>query len=405
MVMKVGNFYPVMFRSSMPIIKKDNNTIQYPEIKEQATTAPHISAEKNITNPFHPIVPNYSIRTPQRFQTLGITELSNGQKIYSYKLANGHRVTVVPMEGSPATVKNYVNVGSMNETDDIKGISHFLEHMAFNGTTGENGYIKLNTGDSFKKIDKLGGWTNASTNYALTDYVNSSPMLEEKDLEKQIEIIAGMTEDLALTPEMIEKEKGPVCSEINMILDNPQTIALDQTLRTLFNIKSTSDDLVGGSVKHIKNLTREDVKAYYDKYYTPDNMNLVITGDVNPDEAIELVAKNFKSTKQTQGKKYLEDLSIYAHEKLKNIKDVILLSKPKDFIILFEVKNISAQDISSYLGHKNVYVRSGYFCAKYLQHVHNNPTIRVSLHIYNNQNDIDVLCDLLEHKEDFLDFI
>lgn len=104
-------------------------------------------------------------------------------------------------------------------------------------------------------------------------------------------------------------------------------------------------------------------------------------------------------------KKYLEDLSIYAHEKLKNIKDVILLSKPKDFIILFEVKNISAQDISSYLGHKNVYVRSGYFCAKYLQHVHNNPTIRVSLHIYNNQNDIDVLCDLLKHKEDFLDFI
>ena len=309
MVMKVGNFYPVMFRSSMPIIKKDNNTIQYPEIKEQATTAPHISAEKNITNPFHPIVPNYSIRTPQRFQTLGITELSNGQKIYSYKLANGYRVTVVPMEGSPATVKNYVNVGSMNETDDIKGISHFLEHMAFNGTTGENGYIKLNTGDSFKKIDKLGGWTNASTNYALTDYVNSSPMLEEKDLEKQIEIIAGMTEDLALTPEMIEKEKGPVCSEINMILDNPQTILMDQTVRSLFNVKSSADELVGGSTQHIRNLTREKVKAYYDKYYTPDNMNLVITGDVDPQKTIELVAKNFRSTKTRKGEIYEEKIS------------------------------------------------------------------------------------------------
>jgi predicted Zn-dependent peptidase len=160
------------------------------------------------------------------------------------------------MEGSPTIVKNYVNVGSMNETDDIKGISHFLEHMAFNGTTGENGYIKLDTGDSFKKIDRLGGWTNASTNYALTDYVNSTPLLEDKDLEEQIKILAAMTEDLALTPEMIEKEKGPVCSEINMILDNPQTILIDQTVRTLFNIKSSADELVAGSTKHIENLTK-----------------------------------------------------------------------------------------------------------------------------------------------------
>ncbi len=104
-------------------------------------------------------------------------------------------------------------------------------------------------------------------------------------------------------------------------------------------------------------------------------------------------------------KKYLKDLSIYAHKKLRNIKDIVVLSKPEDFIILFEVKNISAQDISSYLGHKNIYVRSGYFCAQYLQYVHNNPTIRVSLHIYNDKKDIDVLCDLLNHKEDFLDFI
>ena len=309
MVMKVGNYYPVMFRSTIPVTKKDNNTIQYKDFKEQASVAPYRPVEKNITNPFHPTIPSYTIQTPQKYHSLGITELSNGQKIHSYKLANGHRVTIVPMEGSPAMVKNYVNVGSMNETDDIKGISHFLEHMAFNGTTGEKGYIKLNTGDSFKKIDKLGGWTNASTNYALTDYINSTPMLEEKDLEEQIKILAGMTEDLALTPEMIEKEKGPVCSEINMILANPQTILMDQTVRSLFNIKSSADELVGGSTQHIKNLTREKVKAYYDKYYTPDNMNLVITGDVDPQKTVELVAKHFKSTKTRKGQIFEEKIS------------------------------------------------------------------------------------------------
>lgn len=278
--MKVGNINPIMFKANQAVTKPDKDTIQYTQIKELNT-----------------LTPDYAVQVPQKYQSLGIIELSNGLNAHSFKLANGYRVTVVPMEGSPATVKNYVNVGSMNETDDIKGISHFLEHMAFNGTIGNDGYIKLETGDSFKKIDKLGGWTNASTNYALTDYVNSTPMLEEKDLEEQIKIIAGMTEDLALTPQMIEKEKGPVCSEINMILDNPQTILMDQTVRTLFNIKSSADELVGGSTKHIKNLTREKVKEYYDKYYTPDNMNLVITGDVDPQQVIELVSKNFHSTK------------------------------------------------------------------------------------------------------------
>ena len=117
-----------------------------------------------------------------------------------------------------------------------------------------------------------------------------------------------MTEDLKLSNEMIEKEKGPVCSEINMILDNPETIAMDQTVRTLFNIKNPTDELVGGSVDSIKNLTREDVLNYYNKYYTPDNMNLVISGNVVPDEIIQTVAKNFTSKKQSGGNKFIEPM-------------------------------------------------------------------------------------------------
>ncbi len=321
MVMKVGNIHPAMFKANPPVTKPDEAKTQYRQIKE-----------------LNQLTPTFAVRTPQKYQKLGITELSNGLKVHSYKLANGHRISIIPMEGSPAVVKNYVNVGSMNETDDIKGISHFLEHMAFNGTTGENGYIKLNTGDSFKKIDKLGGWTNASTNYALTDYVNSTPMLEEKDLEEQIRIIAGMTEDLALTPEMIEKEKGPVCSEINMIMDNPQTILMDQTVRSLFNIKSSADELVGGSTQHIKNLTREKVKAYYDKYYTPDNMNLVITGDVDPNKAIQLVSKNFHSTKTRRGQAY--------EEKMAPLKNTVR----KDFIT---DKATSTEAMLGFAGPKN----------------------------------------------------
>ena len=282
MVMKVGTVNSsLLFRNSTNISKPDNKSTENKEIKELASVAP-----------------DYNVKLPTPYKKIGIETLPNGLKIHSYKLANGYRVSIVPMEDSPAVVKNYVNIGSMNETDNIKGISHFLEHMAFNGTNGREGYLKLNQGDSFTKIDEMGGWTNASTNYALTDYVNSTPMLDDKDLETQIKIIAAMTEDLSIAEKMIEKEKFPVTSEINMILDKPETIVIDQTLRTLFGLKSSADDLVGGSVKHVLNLSQKDLMDYYNKYYVPENMNLVITGDVDPDKTIELVSKNFRSNKK-----------------------------------------------------------------------------------------------------------
>ena len=183
------------------------------------------------------VTPDFNVNIPVQYKKTSVDKLDNGLELHNYKMANGYKVTIVPMKNSPTVVKSYVNVGSMNETGNIKGISHFLEHMAFNGTNGKNGHIELKQGDSFKMIDKLGGWANASTNYAITDYVNSTPLLEDKDLETQVKVIAAMAEDLKLSDDMIKKEKGPVSSEINMILDNPQTIAMDQTVRTLFNIK------------------------------------------------------------------------------------------------------------------------------------------------------------------------
>ena len=286
------------------------NNIMFNGIEANNITSDYVMPEKTQREikELNYVTPDFGVNVPIRYRKTAIDKLDNGLELHSYKMANGYKVTIVPMKDSPAVVKSYVNVGSMNETGNIKGISHFLEHMAFNGTNGENGHIKLKQGDSFKKIDKLGGWANASTNYAITDYVNSTPLLDDKDLETQIKVIAAMAEDLKLSDDMITKEKGPVSSEINMILDNPQTIAMDQTVRTMFNIKNPADELVGGSVAHIQNLTKEDVINYYNKYYTPDNTNIVITGNVEPDEAMKLVAKNFNSHKISKGQKFEEKL-------------------------------------------------------------------------------------------------
>ena len=297
-----------------------------------------ISEHKEQINKLGYVTPDFEVNIPAGYKKISVNKLDNGLELHNYKLTNGYKVTIVPMKGSPAVVKSYVNVGSLNETSDIKGISHFLEHMAFNGTNGENGHLELKQGDSFKKIDKLGGWANASTNYAITDYVNSAPLLEDKDLETQIQVISSMAEDLKLSEDMIAKEKGPVSSEINMILDNPQTIAMDQTVRSLFNIQNPADELVGGSVSHIQNLTRDDILNYYNKYYTPDNTKIVITGDVNPEEAIKLVSKNFVSRKTSKGQKF--------EEKLTPIKKTVRKDFESD-------KTTSAEIVIGFAGPKN----------------------------------------------------
>jgi predicted Zn-dependent peptidase len=177
MVMKVSGVNNIVFRST--------------QVSTPDSFTPVNKAEKQVKE-LSNITPDYGVVVPVNYKQTSVDRLDNGLEIYSYKMSNGYKVTIVPMKGSPAVVKSYVNVGSMNETANIKGISHFLEHMAFNGTNGDNGHIELKQGDSFKKIDKIGGWANASTNYAITDYVNSTPLLGNNDLETQIKVIAAM---------------------------------------------------------------------------------------------------------------------------------------------------------------------------------------------------------------------
>lgn len=387
MVMQVGKVPHILFRA---------NNVSNVDKKSPAT--------ENRTTELANRTPDFGITVPQSYKKIGVTKTSNGLEIHSYKLANGHRVTIVPMEDSPTIVKNYVNVGSMNETDDIKGISHFLEHMAFNGTNGTEGYIKLARGDSFKKIDEMGGWTNASTNYSLTDFVNSTPMLEEKDLEQQIKILASMAEDLKLSPDMVEKEKNPVSSEIDMILDDPFTVAIDQTVRTLFNVKSSADELIGGSVKHIQKLDRQKVLDYYNKYYTPDNMHLVITGNVNPNSVMDIVSKNFRSVKHPQGQRYDEKITPinnkvrkdFISDKSQSCKIVIGFSGPKPS----SAKDAVITDIvSEYLGYSGAKLKddltdlyaSGYFGCEKISTNLNNPIFMFYSVSCNEDNSEEVL--------------
>ena len=245
------------------------------------------------------VKPDFAVKTPMAYTKTGEINFPYDTKAYCYKLANGQRVVIVPQEGE-TVLKTYVNTGSMNEPDKIRGISHYIEHNLFNGSEG------LEQGDFFKKVDKMGASTNASTGFAETNYYISSNLLNDGDLENKIKLHASMLETPLFAVEKLEKEKGIVNSEINMITSDPVNLAVNKMIKNLYGIKTTSTDLIGGTTDNITNLTRDDVVNYYKNNYYPANMVTVITGDVKPDDTIKLFSKYFTSKKQPTQKQHLE---------------------------------------------------------------------------------------------------
>lgn len=270
------------------------NPVQLINFKSNVDVAsqPQISAVT--TNPIQKtqelqdVTPSYNIKTPTKYASLGTVDLPCSTKASMYKLENGQKVVIIPKKG-PTVVKTYVNVGSMNEPDKVRGISHFIEHNLFNGSDG------LKPGEFFSTVNKMGASTNASTGFAATDYYIESNLLKKNDLETEIKIHASMIETPKFTNEMIEKEKGPVTSEINMILDDSNNVATNNTIKLLYNINSTSKDVIGGTVDNINKVTREDLVDYYQKNYSPANMVTVITGEVEPEKTMTLISKYFGS--------------------------------------------------------------------------------------------------------------
>ncbi len=269
-----------------------------PKINPAFTSKPDNSNQ--ISN-LSAVTPDYNVKVPMTFQKSGEVELPYGFKAHMFKLANGQRVVIIPKEGE-TVLKTYVSTGSMNEPDNLRGISHYIEHNLFNGSNG------LDAGEFFKTVNKMGAETNASTGFAETNYYISSNLLNKDDLEKKIKIHASMLETPKFALEMLEKEKGIVNSEINMITSNPDNIAINTVIKNLFGIKSTSLDLIGGTTSNITNLTRDDVINYYNNNYFPSNMITVVTGEVDPDKTIQLISKYFSAPDKTPKSRKFETL-------------------------------------------------------------------------------------------------
>lgn len=288
----------------MKINQANINPVNKTPFGQMQVTAP-ISTEKkqeaellsgNVTKDFNVNTPIAYTKVSE-FNIPGLKE-----KASVYKLANGQKVVILPKDG-PIVVQSFFNVGSLNEPDGERGISHYIEHNLFNGSKD------LAPGEFVKQVDFLGGYTNASTGCDQTNYRVRTWKNDDNYLEKMLKIHASQIQYPTFTPEMLEKEKGPVTSEISMYSDMDSNILTNVAMKKLFGLESTSEDLVAGSIDKIRNLNQEKVKDYYDTWYTPDNTYTVITGDVTPENAISVAAKYFtKAPSKLQQNRIIPEL-------------------------------------------------------------------------------------------------
>lgn len=204
------------------------------------------------------------------------------------ELQNGLSLVTVKKSGELFSLNLAIKVGSLAETQNEKGICHFIEHMLFKGTDYDDN-LSLNN-----KIERLGGDFNAYTDYISTVY-SISALTEE--LDNGMEILRDMLVFPKFSGEDLEKEKGVILSELRSSLDDAEEI----THRNLYHHAYVNSPLkydVIGNENTISSFSPQMLKDFHRKYYLPNHAILVLVSDLAHEDAILKVENIFGAWKK-----------------------------------------------------------------------------------------------------------
>ncbi len=171
----------------------------------------------------------------------------------------------------------YVKAGSRDETSEISGVSHFLEHMAFKGTD------KFSGEDVNRIFDELGADNNAATGEESTVYYAAT--LSEY-LPKTFEIQSSILFP-TLRQEDFDMEKNVILEEIGMYADQPSSVAYDNVMQAHFAGHPLSQSVLG-TTESVGALSSEQMRAYHGKHYLAGNIVLAVTGQTDWNSVLEL---------------------------------------------------------------------------------------------------------------------
>ena len=189
----------------------------------------------------------------------------------------------------------WVKAGAVDEVPEYAGISHFIEHMMFKGTSKRT--PKQIAGD----IDKIGGQINAFTGKEATCYyvkaINSN-------YHKAADVIIDMLTDSLFAQEEMDRERKVICEEIKMTNDTPDDLAHDTVTTMVFDGTSLGNSILG-TPETLLNINHEEMADHVSRQYTRDSMVISVCGNFDEEELINYFDDKFMSLKESKAERVL----------------------------------------------------------------------------------------------------
>ena len=214
----------------------------------------------------------------------GVTKLGTVEGLTEYKLANGLRILLMPDDSQPkVTVNCTIFVGSRHEGYGETGMAHLLEHMVFKGCPKFT--------DVPKALRDHGANFNGTTWLDRTNYFETMPATDE-NLEFGIELEADRMANSFIAREELMKEFSVVRNELERGENDPERVLSQRMVATAFEWHNYGKSTIGNRTD-IERVPIDNLKAFYKKYYRPDNAMLIVAGKFDPAKALAFAAKHF----------------------------------------------------------------------------------------------------------------
>lgn len=200
-------------------------------------------------------------------------------------LDNGMRVIVKEDHRAPVMVSQiWYRAGAMDEFNGTTGVAHVLEHMMFKGTRD------VPPGEFSKRIAAAGGRENAFTS---RDYTAYFQQMQRDRLGLAMQLEADRMANLVISDELFAKEIQVVMEERRLRTeDQPQSVVYERLMATAYQSHPYRRPIIGW-MDDLKNMTAQDARDWYARWYAPNNATLVVAGDVKADEVLELARRHF----------------------------------------------------------------------------------------------------------------
>jgi predicted Zn-dependent peptidase len=241
------------------------------------------------------------------------------------------RVVTEHMPGlQSASIGVWVSAGGRHETVQQNGIAHFLEHMAFKGTTTRSAL------QIAEQIEDVGGYINAYTSRETTAYY---VRVLNNDVPLAVDILSDILRNSVFDPREIEVERGVILQEIGQTLDTPDDIIFDWLQETAYPDQSIGRSILGPA-DNIKRFDRDDLTSFVSAQYQPQRMILAAAGGIDHDALLSLVTQAFQDLSPDVTPQ-LETIAKFSRGEYRNEKTL----EQAHFALAFESPSYKSDDI------------------------------------------------------------